>query len=165
MVYFPHFDHFGHLEGKFLQENHSFLDSGLIPTIFQYLGNFSIFTHFPSFPKILAVKRQRRAWALISRESLSQKSLSKRHVFSAIYLLFNRKTPKLPCIRDPSPAVRSRLCLNYRSKRHVFSAIYLLFNRKWGKNPCLSRVNRPKAQSAAHGAELHTECREGTRPP
>ena len=33
------------------------------------------------------------------REWVSQKLPSKRHVFSAIYLLFNRKTSKFPCIR------------------------------------------------------------------
>ena len=57
MVYFPHFDHFGHLEGKFLQENHSFLDSGLIPTIFHKMGNFVDFTQFHTFREILAILR------------------------------------------------------------------------------------------------------------
>ena len=39
----------------------------------------------------------------ISRESLSQKSLSKRHVFSAIYLLFNSKVPKKAGLRGQRP--------------------------------------------------------------
>ena len=61
------------------------------------------------------------------RSSLCLNYRSKRHVFSAIYLLFNRKTPKNPCIRrarspwarGPSSR-RSSLCLICRSKRHVF---------------------------------------------
>ena len=86
------------------------------------------------------------------REWLSQKLPSKRHVFSAIYLLFNRKTAKNPCIRGFGPRARSRLCLNYRSKRHVFSAIYLLFNRKWGKNPCLRAGAGPGPKGAVQAS-------------
>ena len=74
-----------------------------------------------------------------SRESVSQKSPSKRHVFSKIYLLFNRKRSKNPCIIRPPFHGRSSLCLIHRSKRHVFSKIYLLFNRKRSKNPCIIR--------------------------
>ena len=88
--------------------------------------------------------RQRREL----REWLSQKLPSKRHVFSAIYLLFNRKWAKNPCIRGRAHGpglglrptgvlARESLSQKSLSKRHVFSAIYLLFNRKRPKNPCL----------------------------
>ena len=55
----------------------------------------------PNYPALGGRPSTRRSWlCLIHR--------SKRHVFSAIYLLFNRKRAIFPCIRENEPYTRAR---------------------------------------------------------
>ena len=116
------------------------------------------------------------------REWLSQKSLSKRHVFSAIYLLFNSKVPKKAGLSgflslsrsSPGPKAQGQpagLTCQRQAAQYILD-LYFSEDRQGagaaygcqGPAPCLrsgqfkSTEPGPLAQPA--GAELRSELRE-----